>query len=147
MRSVDVSPLGFKINGEDIDSTEEFNLLGLMMTSNISWDAHIKYIIRKANSRMWTIIRMRNSGVSVQILFEMFQLRVRSLLEYMCPACSGALSKQHILSIERVQKRYIKYIVGNSIFRQSSYLEICQKFEMDTLEQRRNELCLTFVKR
>ena len=147
MKSIDVSPLGFKINGEEIGSVEEFKLLGLMLSSNMSWNAHIDYIIKRANSRIWTINRMKNRGVSNEILIRMYRLRVRSLLEYLAPVFTGALSQNHKVRIERVQKKYFRCIFGKDIFKNKSYSEVCKLLCMETLEQRRIMLCITFVKR
>ena len=90
---------------------------------------------------------MKNKGVSNENLIKMFRLRVRSLLEYLAPAFTGALSKNQILRIERVQKKYFRCIFGKNIFQNRSYDEVCKFLSMDTLEQRRKMLCITFVKR
>ena len=147
MKSIDVSPLGFKIDGKEIGSVEEFKLLGVMLSSNLSWNSHISYIIRKANSRVWTVKRMSDRGVAPEILIRIFELHVRSLLEYMAPAFTGAVSKKNIISIERVQKRHLRCILGRNVFKNRSYLEVCKAFGFETLEQRRTDLCITFVKR
>ena len=98
MRSVDVSPLGFTINGDEIGSEEEFKLLGLKLSSNLSWNSHINYIIKKANSRIWTLIRLKNNRVATHFLIRMYKLWVRSLFEFMAPAFmfyGSSYSKSH----------------------------------------------------
>ena len=130
-----------------MNCVEEFKLLGLKLSSNLSWNSHINYIIKKANSRIWTIIRLKNNRVATHTLIKMYQLRVRSLLEFMVPAFAGSLSQNHIRSIERVQKRYLKCILGKEIFTNKSYLEVCKSLGMKTLQERRNKICIKFVKR
>ena len=80
-------------------------------------------------------------------LIKIYQLRIRSLLEFMAPAFTGALTLNHIKSIERVQKRYLRCIFGNDIFMNKSYIDVCKSLGIKTLQERRNSMCLKFVKR
>ena len=118
-----------------------------MLSSNLSWSSHINYIIKKANSRIWTIIRLKNNRVPPHTLIKIYQLRIRSLLEFMAPAFTGALTLNHIKSIERVQKRYLRCIFGQGIFLNKSYVDVCKSLGIKTLQERRNSMCLKFVKR
>ena len=77
----------------------------------------------------------------------MYKLRIRSLFEFMVPAFSGALTQNHVRSIERVQKRYLKCILGKEIFATKSYVAICKSLDIKTLQDRRNGICISFVKR
>ena len=90
---------------------------------------------------------MRDRGVATEKLFQIYELRVRSLLEYLAPCFTGALTQAQIRSIERVQKRYFRCILGKEIFKNSSYIDVCKTLGLETLQERRNGHCVTFVKR
>ena len=60
------------------------------------------------------------------------------------PVWSGALTCAEIIKIERVQKTAVKLILGNSY---TNYDEALVKLDLDTLEERRDQICLKFAKR
>ena len=56
----------------------------------------------------------------------------------------SSLSEENRKDLERVQKTALKIILGNKFKTYESRLKI---LDLPTLEERRNELCLTFAKR
>ena len=39
------------INGKDIERVEHFKLLGVIISSDLSWDAHVDYLLSKVAKR------------------------------------------------------------------------------------------------
>ena len=83
-------------------------------------------------------------GASESTLIEMFTSHVRSNLELAVPFWAGALTQSDKNSIERVQKIALKIVQGNSYF---DYIQSLDDLELETLDTRRDILCLKFTKK
>ena len=73
-----------------------------------------------------------------------FIKEVRSILEMAVPVWHPGLTQREKSEIESVQKLALKIILGHSY---QSYRQAREFFCLDTLEQRRSELCLKFAKK
>ena len=51
------------INGTEIDRVTTFKLLGVIISSDLSWDSHVTYILHKVAKRMYCINYLVRSGV------------------------------------------------------------------------------------
>ena len=68
---------------------------------------------------------------------------IRSILEKSAVVWHSSLSKKNRLSLERVQKAALKTILKNRYTNYEKGLEI---LKMDSLDERRRQLCLKFAK-
>ena len=75
-------------------------------------------------------------------LLDTYMKKVRSVLEMAVPVWHPALTKSDSAQIERVQKAALRIILGDEYFSYSDSLEV---LDIDSLENRRVELCKTFV--
>jgi len=78
-----ISPL--TIHGNDIERVQETKLLDVMLTSNLSWSTHCEYIHDKASKRLYFLLILKRSGLSVADLPIYYKARIRSVLEYAAP--------------------------------------------------------------
>ena len=65
-------------------------------------------------------------------------------MEMACPAWHPTLTKADSSILERVQKSALNIILGS---RYTSYESALNILELDTLEERRDELCLNFARK
>ena len=72
----------------------------------------------------------------------MYTKHCRSILEYGVPAWQGAVTVQEKQDIERVQKIALRIIFGDQYDTYSTALKLAG---LDTLETRRNKICLKFA--
>ena len=68
---------------------------------------------------------------------------VRLLAEYAAPILHPGITVDQSISIERIQKRACKIIMGKEYV---SYYEALQDCKLHSLSQRRDDLCLNFFK-
>ena len=68
--------------------------------------------------------------------------KVRSILEFGSPIWNSNLTKDEVSSIERVQKSFLHIVLGQ---RYTSYESALETLNLETLEQRRTQLCLSFA--
>ena len=101
-------------------------------------------IVKKANARMELVRKVASFGASQDDLKNIYFLFVRSLLEQSATVWHSSLTRENSDDLERVQKSAIKVILGNEY---KSYNESLLKLDMESLEDRRETLCLKFVSR
>ena len=75
---------------------------------------------------------------------DVYTKQIRSLLELAAPAWHGAITQEERTDIERIQKCAAHIILGEDYF---SYKVALKFLHLDTLQSRRDKLCLNFAKK
>ena len=75
-------------------------------------------------------------------MLDIYQKEVRSIVEMAVPAWHPGLTKMQTKDIERIQKISFKIILGENYL---NYEKACNYFSAETLEERRQKLCLKFA--
>ena len=140
-KSIDFVP-EFTLEGQTLEVVDQFKILGIIMSSNLSWQANTEYIVKKANRRLWMIRRLKALGADKEDLIEIYITQVRSVLELAVPAWQGNISQAD--NIERVQKSALHIMLGEQYYSYKNALEV---LSLETLDSRRNQLCLKFAKK
>jgi len=99
---VDDIPLIY-INGRHIKRVVSFKLIGVVISSDLTWDSHVSYILSKSSKRIYCILNLQ--GVPTRDIVYIYCSVIRSVLQYACPVWHAALTSQLSKDIERVQKR------------------------------------------
>ena len=68
-------------SGCTLKVVEEHKLLGVIITGNLSWQAHVDYICSKAFTRMWILHRFKHLGAREDDLLSVY----RCVLEFCSP--------------------------------------------------------------
>ena len=100
--------------------------------------------MKKSNSRMELLRRVASFGTGVEDLKNVYFLFVRSQLEQSAVVWHSSLSEENKSDLERVQKSAVKIIMGEKY---QSYQKSLALLDMETLEDRRENLCLKFAQR
>ena len=95
-----------------------------------------------ARQKLWIIQRALPLNFSQNELFDIYTKEVRSILEYGVPVWHSSISRKEVADIEAVQTFVFRIILGN---RYSSYSDAFNFLGTQTLEQRRQQICLRFV--
>ena len=131
-------------NGDMLEVVEEFRLLGLVVRSDLSWQANTEQLCKKAYNRLWMLRNLKKMGVENSKLLDVYNKQCRSVLELAVPAWAPGLTGREIKQLERVQKTALAIVMGDGY---KSYKHALQKLGVQTLELRRKEICFTFAKR
>ena len=83
-------------------------------------------------------------GLDKPTLYDVYTKEVRSILELAVPVWHSGLTKQQSMEIERIQKISFRIILGNNY---TSYIQACNFLSAQTLEERRDKLCLKFARK
>ena len=95
-----------------IERVSSAKLLGITISADLRWNAHIDDIIARASKRVFLLWHLKRSGVARDDLIVIYTTTVRPVLEYACPVWHSSLPDYLHNSIERVQRRAIYIIYG-----------------------------------
>ena len=133
-----------KVDGQQIEVVEQTKLLGLIISSDLSWSRNTDYMVGRCNAKMWVIRRLKNLGASVNDLLEVYQKQIRNILEFGVPVWNSSINNEQISQIERIQKTALHIILDNNYV---SYTNALKVSGLEKLSSRRSKLCLNFAKK
>ena len=118
-------------------------ILGTIINNQLSWDSNCKVIIKKVNMRMQLIRELKTFGATISEMVHFWTLFCRSILEQSCVIWGTSLTKENKEDLERTQKTFSKLVLREKYKNYENALII---LNLETLEQRRIELCRRFAK-
>ena len=95
-------------------------------------------------TRIWVLRRMKNIGLEAEHIYDTYIKEIRSVLELAVPVWHSGLTKKLSSDIERVQKIAFRIILGEDY---GDYDIACTLLETETLEMRRERLCIKFSRK
>ena len=93
-----------------IDRVDEFKILGVIMSSDLTWSRHIEYILARANKRIFAICQLVRCGFGHNDIVTVYCSLIRPVLEYASQMWHSGLTKTQSDEIERVQRRCLHII-------------------------------------
>ena len=124
------------IKGEKIERVTSSKLLGLIISSNLSWEEHVNAITSRASQHLYFLHLLKRVWVSMDNLIRVYCSLIRPTVEYACQVWHGDLTKDKTKSIESIQKRALDIIMPDT-----EYDLALQISELPTLADRRVDLC------
>ena len=126
--------------GHIITPRETVRDLGVYVSSNRSWAAHIDKTAQGASKMAaWTLSAFRDR--SVPVMLTLYKSMVRSKLEYCCPVWNPT-SIGEIQKLEDVQRSFTRHISG---CRDMSYWDRLKRLKIMSLQRRRERYCIIHV--
>jgi hypothetical protein len=116
--------------------------LGVIITSDIKFSKNSEYIVERAFKQVWMLRRLKNLGVSIENLMDVYIKQIRSVLELAVPVWHSSLTVSDKVGIERIQRAALQVILGFDYHDYASALYTCN---LSTLEDRRKKLCNKFA--
>ena len=95
------------VNGKDVVTVNNVKLLGVTMSSDLTWNAHIEEVIKNANKRLYFLVQLKRAKVPLKELVLFHTTCVVSVINYAIPAFYHALPKYLKKELVRLQKRAI----------------------------------------
>ena len=98
----------------------EEGILGVIISDDLKWNAHVEYVIAKAAKRLYELRLLKRAGVMPEDMLKVYiyTYNIRSVLEYAAhvwqdiPACLSD-------AIESIQKRALRIIFLNFSYQQA----------------------------
>ena len=124
------------LEGVEFELVSSAKVLGVCISSDLKWSAHIDSITTKAAKRLYLLRQLKRAGIAHSVLVRFFCSVIRSILEYACQVFHCNLPLYLSEEIERIQGRALRVI-----FPDCSYSEGLAKAGLTTLYDRRSTLC------
>ena len=109
------SPLvrDYYINDQSLESVHIYKDLGVLTSSNLSWNSHIDSITAKAYKVLGLVKRTCMDFEDITTLRTLYCSLVRPLLEYSCETWN-LHTQRHINRIEAIYRRATKFILKSN---------------------------------
>ena len=121
---------------KEFETVSSAKVLGVTISSDLKWSAHIDSITTKAAKRLYLLRQLKRAGISSSDLVLFYCSVIRSVLEYTCQVFHCNLPLYLSDEIERIQRRAL-----NTIFPTCSYSEGLVEAGLPSLYDRRSQLC------
>ena len=132
-----------QLKGNTVEIVDKMKILGTVVTNNLSWDDNCKELIKKVNNRMQLLRGLKNFGASAEEMVHLWIMFCRSVIEQSCVVWGTSLTQENVNDLERTQKTFSKLVLGEKF---KDYENALLLLNLDSLETRRQELCLRFAK-
>ena len=133
----------YSLDGVLLVPVNSVKYLGILITSDLWWNDHIRQIVGLASHRLCFVWRLyRNCPETVKETG--YTTLVRSHLEYCAPVCCPHLVTQ-ILAVDMVQPRAARFIKGNFQWT-ANVTEMLRSLHWDTLRSRRETWAWDYLK-
>ena len=88
------------IENTRIELVEHTKLLGVILSSNMSWAANTAYIVERCNKKTWILRRLKKLGASNTDLLDVYMKQIRSVAEFAVPVWNSSLTGEDITKIK-----------------------------------------------
>jgi len=129
------------IHGNEIKRVESTKLLGVTITSDLSWSENVDDIHSRASQRLYFLTLLKRAGMSANHMLRVYTAVVRSVTEYACVVWHVGLTNEQSEKLESIQRRAL-----NIIYPDLSYRAALSQSGLVRLDQRRERLCMAFFK-
>jgi hypothetical protein len=133
--------MSYIIGNIDLSHVESHVDLGITITQNLTWSAHISRVCKKCNTTLF-LLRKTFKGISFETSITLYKTLVRPILEYCGPVWSCDLIRDRNM-LESVQRSATRLSYGAV---RPSYEERLEQSGLSTFEDRRlrGDLIVTF---
>ena len=143
-RTKDFSPIIKTQDGTQLEVIYQLKLVGLMVTSDLTWGAHIEYTVERVNKVIWQLVRFRQLGATREQLLTFYTLKIRSILMFGSVCFHSSLTQELTRQLELQQRRCFLIILGQEY---QSYRQARQLTGIPSLEESREAACLRWARR
>lgn len=133
-----------KLNNENLEIVKHAKLLGVTISDDLKWDLNTENLVKRANARMELLRKVASFTTSIEEKKNIYILYIRSILEQSCVVWHSSLTNENSDDLERIQKSAVKLILNKPY---TNYVEALEQINLQSLKERREELCLKFAKK
>ena len=133
-----------KVNNSKMEVVDECKLLGTSITKNMTWNRNTSELVKKKMGLKEVLYKAASFTKSKQDLKLIYLTYIRSALEQSAVVWHSSLTSKNRKDLERVQKAAVEVIMGPNY---TTYKEGLKYLKIQTLDDRREALCLSFAKK
>ena len=129
------------VNGKEREIVPKVKLLSLTITSNLTWNAHDRDVIKKTSKRNYFLIQLKRANVYQDDLKLFYITCIRSILDYVVLVFHYSLLKYLMNEMECIEKR-----VMGVIFPDFRYSRALERLCIDRFDVHHKTLCESLFK-
>ncbi|CAH1258207.1 Hypp1975 [Branchiostoma lanceolatum] len=114
------------------------------MQADLRWNAHVDHMVKKGGMRLFLLRKLKAFRLPTEDLVTIYTSYVRPVCEFAVPAWHPGLTQAQRNQLEKIQRRALRTILGKSY---THYADACLLLGLETLELRRDHLCLAFARK
>ena len=112
------------IKGEAVERVDTYKYLGVVFDSKLNWKENINSVLKKVNSRMYCMRKLRSFGVNSDMLVTFYNAVICSIIMFGSVCWGGNISKLDRGRLEKiVKKKKAGYVVEKPLDSFKSLLE------------------------
>ena len=115
------------IGGALIERVSQYKLLGVIVSDDLSWNAHCEYIYDKATKCLYGLRILKKSGLSPFDLVSVYCSAIRCVLEYASPVWA-ALPAYFSDLLEQVQRKALYIVFPDRCYIATHYVSLTMNF-------------------
>ena len=127
------SNISLQVNNQHFVSCDSTKLLGIFIDHNLNFKCHIDYLVKKTSPKIGILHRLRHF-LPPEILSIVYRTTIQPLFDY-CLTVWGNSSKQNIRTIQKLQNRSARAVLGDFDFN-SSVTQMLKNLKWFTVENR-----------
>ena len=110
MLKPDITILPVSLDGQVIESVEDFKYLGTVLDSQMSFSANTEYIYKKCSQRLYLLRKLNSFSVSQHVLELVYKTMIESVLTFHLSAWFGHLNCKFLNKLSRIVSMASKII-------------------------------------
>ena len=119
-----------------IKLVKDAKLLGVTISSDLTWNAHVSEVTKKAAKRLYFLLQLKRARVPQKDLCLFYITCVRSVIDYAAPVFHHALPACLLQELERLQKRAMRIICPGI-----EYLQALALMSLPTVAEHHHNIC------
>jgi len=127
-------PAPLCVDGNVTDTVKCFKLLGINISDDLRWNAHVDALCAKVASRLYLLKILKRSGLPKNDLLCFYKSVICSVVEYGCVVWHHNLTTAQSDRLEALQKRALRIILHPVTLPYNTALALC---EIESLKLRR----------
>ena len=136
----------YRLHNQVLESVDNSKYLGVTVSNNLTWDAHIQNVAANGNRKLG-FVKRNLKECTPKVKAASYCMMVRPGLEYAATVWDPA-KQTHITTLEQIQRRAARFTTGDYTSKTpGSMTGMLQRLEWDPLEQRRKEARLSMLYR
>ena len=96
--------------GKCLEVIYQLKLVGVMIPSDLTWQAHVDYTVKRVSCKLWQLARFRRIGAPRDKLTQSYILKKRSILLFALVCFHQSLTLEQSQKLEMQQKRSLAVI-------------------------------------
>ena len=119
--------------GTHLEVIYQLKLVGVVLTSDMTWTAHVNYTVNRVNRVLWQLVRFKQLGAPQEKLKTFYVLKIRSILMFASVCFHSSLTNELSQKLELQQKRSLAVILGSQYRSYSHALSVTCLPRLDIL--------------